>query len=112
MTQQALAAAASVDLKTVNSIEARGSWPQARTRARIEKALGWPPGEYQRIAEEEPEAGPELDPDLLAAIRRTIDPEDQQNVIDAILATMRGGPPPPSGPPAAARYPGDRRRAG
>lgn len=47
-------------------------------------------------ADREPE--PELDPGLLEKIRQTIPPDDQQRVIDAILATMRGTP--PSGPPA------------
>ena len=50
MTQQELARAAGVDLKTIGNLETRGGWPIARTRASIEQALGWPSGELDRIA--------------------------------------------------------------
>ena len=54
LTQQQLADAAGVDVKTVGSLEKRGRWPIARTRAALERAVGWPPGELKRIADEEP----------------------------------------------------------
>src|ERR1700734_1228672 len=62
MTQQELADAAGVDSKTIYNLESRGRWPIARTRALVEKALGWPVGEMQRIAEND---GGEPEPDIL-----------------------------------------------
>jgi transcriptional regulator with XRE-family HTH domain len=41
MTQQGLADAAGVDLKTVYNLESGGRWPIARTRVAIAAALGW-----------------------------------------------------------------------
>lgn len=64
LTQQELADAAGVDIKTIGNLESRGRWPIARTRARIENALGWQAGEMQRISETAPEPAPE--PDVLA----------------------------------------------
>jgi transcriptional regulator with XRE-family HTH domain len=60
LTQQELAGAAGVDSKTIYNLESRGRWPIARTRASIEKALDWPVGEMERIAETE--ADPLLEP--------------------------------------------------
>lgn len=92
MTQQELADAAGVDIKTIGNLESRGRWPIARTRARIEKALGWEPGELQHIAEAEPKE-PEIPPTLMATIRRTLPPDDQARVIEAIRQTLSGSPP-------------------
>jgi transcriptional regulator with XRE-family HTH domain len=55
MTQQELADAARVDVKTIGNLEKRGTWPIARTRARIEDALGWPADELERVAGEPPD---------------------------------------------------------
>ena len=63
LTQQELADAAGVDSKTIYNLESRGRWPIARTRARMEKALGWPVGEMEHIAENGDD--PEPDPDIL-----------------------------------------------
>ncbi len=52
LTQEELAVRAGVDIKTIGNFERRGRWPIARTRARIERALGWMPGELDRIANE------------------------------------------------------------
>src|SRR6185437_10027978 len=41
MTQQDLADAAGVDLKTVYNLESGSRWPIARTRVAISRALGW-----------------------------------------------------------------------
>lgn len=72
MTQQQLADAAAVDSKTIYNLESRGKWPIARTRASIEKALGWPLGEIQRLAETEPRPNlyPNVPPDLAEYILR------------------------------------------
>lgn len=51
MSQQGLAETAGVDIKTVNNFEARGRWPIAQNRAKIEAALGWASGSLQQIAE-------------------------------------------------------------
>ena len=54
--------------------------------------------------DEEPEPEPAISPRLLAAIRREVDPEDQQRVIDALERTLRGELQ-PSGPRAAGESP-------
>ncbi|MQY08088.1 helix-turn-helix transcriptional regulator [Actinomadura macrotermitis] len=51
MTQERLAERAGVTVKTVYNLEAAERWPQARTRAAIEAALEWGPGDLSRIAE-------------------------------------------------------------
>lgn len=50
LTQEALAKKARLDLSTVNTFLNGHTWPQVRTRARIETALSWEPGELGRIA--------------------------------------------------------------
>lgn len=49
MTQQELADAAGVDLKTVYNLESGGRWPNARTRAAVAGALGWDGGSLAAI---------------------------------------------------------------
>ena len=96
MTQQELADAAGVDSKTIYNLESRGRWPIARTRALVEKALGWPVGEMQRIAENEPE--PEPEPDILPDgvrddIRRgASSPESAAHLEQLFEAFARGEP--------------------
>jgi len=113
MTQQELADAADVDTKTIGNLERRGKWPIARTRARIEKALGWPPGEMERIASEESEQPPpSLVPEGLRQDimnEKDLTPEERQAVIDAVEATLareRGEP----GSSAAVSFPPSGRR--
>lgn len=84
MTQQELARTADVDTKTIWNLETKGRWPIARSRARIEKALGWPQGELERIASEQERREPALipeddwerailaDPDLTDGDKRTM----------------------------------------
>ena len=91
MTQQELADAAGVDLKTIGNLERRGRWPIARTRARIERALNWESGEMERLAAE-PE--PSIPPEVLAVIRRNYPPEQQREAIE-MLESLGA----PSGPP-------------
>ena len=50
LTQQDLADAAGVDLKTVYNLESGTRWPIARTRSAIAAALGWGPGVLPAIA--------------------------------------------------------------
>ena len=103
MTQQELADKANVDVKTVGSLEGRGRWPIARSRARIERALGWPPGEMERIASEspEPEPYPLVPRSLVREIMNTegLTPGERQAVLRAVeetLATDRDGASGPS----------------
>jgi DNA-binding XRE family transcriptional regulator len=110
MTQAELAAAASVDTKTIGSLETRGRWPIARSRARIERALSWPAGEMERIASGDDDE-PVVPRDVLDAIKREVAPEDRQRVIDAVERTLRSEPQPPPIAPAAADRSG-RRQAG
>lgn len=92
MTQQELAGAAGVDIKTIGNLESRGRWPIARTRARIEKALGWPVGELERLASEEPEPEPLIPPGLRKSIRELLPPERAVRVEAEIEAALRGEP--------------------
>ncbi|WP_158088735.1 helix-turn-helix domain-containing protein [Thermoactinospora rubra] len=50
LTQQQLAARAGVDVKTIYNLESGERWPQAATRGKIEKALGWVGGALEDIA--------------------------------------------------------------
>lgn len=107
LTQQELADMAAVDIKTIGNLVKRGRWPIARTRTRIEKALGWPPGEMERIAsEEEQQAGPY--PFVPSLLRKDITgngeltPAEKDVVLAAIDAALRaeqeGGRPPGRAP--------------
>jgi len=100
MTQGELGAAAGVDVKTIGNLESRGTWPIARTRAKLEEALGWPVGEMARIATAE-EKQSLIPPDLLALIKRRFPPDKQQEAIDAledILSPTEPGEEGPTGP--------------
>ena len=57
LTQQDLADAAGVDLKTVYNLESGTRWPIAKTRAAITAALGWPPDALGAIAVGEESGG-------------------------------------------------------
>ena len=107
MTQQQLSAAAGVDSKTIGNLESRGRWPIATTRARIEKALGWPSGEMERIASLEP--APAVPPGLADYIRnRSGLPAEIREQAIAVLEDFLSRP-----PAASAAVPSRRsRRAG
>jgi transcriptional regulator with XRE-family HTH domain len=89
MTQQDLAREAKVDAKTIGNLETRGKWPIARTRARIEEALGWPDGEMTRLAADGD--GPLVPPEVAAAIGRAYrdDPDKAREAISALEAIER-----------------------
>lgn len=50
LTQEQLAQRARVVVRTVAYLEQAERWPQPRTRAAIERAVGWDEGELARIA--------------------------------------------------------------
>ncbi|MFI6814472.1 helix-turn-helix transcriptional regulator [Nonomuraea sp. NPDC050328] len=52
LTQQELADAAEVDVKTINSLERGARWPIAKNRAAIERVLRLPAGHLEQLAEE------------------------------------------------------------
>lgn len=68
LTQEEVAAKAGVALRTVQSLESttKPTWPNPTTRARLERALGWPAGEIARLASP-PKAL--VDPQLLDRLR-------------------------------------------
>lgn len=97
-TQKRLAVEAGVGERTIQNLEA-GKVPQPLIRAKIEKALGWEPGEFRRIAESDKE--PDIVPPGLRERIYEILPEDRAKVVeDAVRAALRGEPPArgPSGP--------------
>ena len=58
LTQEDLAKKSRTDITTISRFLNEHSWPQVRTRARIEVALGWQPGELGRIAMATPDDDP------------------------------------------------------
>jgi transcriptional regulator with XRE-family HTH domain len=50
LTQEDLALKSRVDESTINAFLRGRNWPQVRTRARLEVALGWPVGKLGRLA--------------------------------------------------------------
>ena len=102
MTQQELASAANVDLKTIGSLERRGTWPIARNRARIERALGWQPGQMNRIADED-EDQPQIPPRLRQDIIDFLGERRAAAVLANMEAYLRGEPPPGTSGPGGGR---------
>jgi transcriptional regulator with XRE-family HTH domain len=91
LTQKGLALKAGVSERTVQNLEG-GRRPQPLIRGKLEKALGWEPGEFRRIAEQ-PQDGPaSLIP---RSLRREITenddltPAEKEAVLAAIEAALR-----------------------
>lgn len=66
LTQEQVAQRAGVVVRTISNFE-NGRWPNARTRALIEEAVDWEPGEIERTAT--PPCS-RIDPQLLDAVSR------------------------------------------
>ena len=90
MSREDLAAKAKIDPKTIYNLEKNGKWPIARTRARIETALGWPDGEMARIAADQQPEPRRIPPDVLAVIGK-YPPEQQRDIIE-MLGELTGPP--------------------
>jgi DNA-binding XRE family transcriptional regulator len=105
LTQTDLARAAGVGMRTIQNLEA-GKRLQPIIRTKIERALGWEPGEFRRIAEQDQPVS--LTP---RSLRREImkngdlTSEEKEAVIEAIEAALRAEHADPA--PGAA---GERRR--
>jgi transcriptional regulator with XRE-family HTH domain len=116
LTQQQLADAAGVDIKTIGNLESRGRWPIARTRAAIEQALGWQPGEMKRIADEAERSPPaRLRDGTREAIRKDLagDPVLAEQVIAYVEGLASGRiPPAPASPGADPPAAGESRQRG
>jgi len=76
LTQEDVADRGGVSVRTVQGFEA-GTWPNPATRARLEKAVGWPPGEIHRLAGP---PQPFIDPQLLDRVAELSDDE-----LDALM---------------------------
>jgi transcriptional regulator with XRE-family HTH domain len=90
-TQKDLAAEAGVSERTIQNLEG-GTRPQARTRHKIEHALGWASGEMRRIETEAPEPrGPLVPPEVVTAIEHAYrdDPGKAREAIGALAAIER-----------------------
>lgn len=68
-----LARAAGIpDPQTVRNLVNKGTWPRPRTRAKLEEALGWAPGDlYNAAAGDMDDAGDETDDPVVAAIKQS-----------------------------------------
>jgi len=88
LSQDELAAAAGVSPKTVYNLE-NGRWPHATTRARIERALQWPPGEIHRLASP---PQPDIDPQLIDRARELSD-DEKRWMADWLLRQLAADPP-------------------
>jgi len=72
LTQEDVAERGQIAPRTVVGFESQGKWPNPRSRARLEKAVGWASGEIARIASA---AAPDLDPVLVDLASKLTDAE-------------------------------------
>lgn len=86
LTQERLAAEANVAVRTIRSLERGEAHPQPVTRRKIEKALGWKPGEFRRIENEN--GGPQDDPRDLAIYRAVLREQGEEDAA-AVLEFLR-----------------------
>lgn len=86
LSQEQLATKAGVDIKTLWNLETGDRWPQAKTRARIEAALGWDEGDILRLNRGLPLAGEEESE--LADLEAAIGTEDFDRLALEMLARL------------------------
>ena len=101
-TQKQLAAEAGVGERTIQNLES-GKKPLPVIRARIERALGWEPGEFRRI-EAAGEKRPALSPELQERMRDEVGDEmaarliaHAEHLASGRTSSAEGGPPRESG---------------
>ena len=99
-TQERLAAEADVAVRTIRSLERGEARPQPTTRGKIERALGWRPGEFRRIEREEP---PQVPPRLRQDIIDFLGERRAAAVLANMDREMRGEPPPGTSGPGGGR---------
>ena len=87
LTQEDVAARAGVSVRTVQGFEA-GTWPNPATKARLEKAVGWPPGEIARLAAP---PVPFMDPQLLDRVAE-LDGDAREWLISWLIAARERPP--------------------
>ena len=85
LTQKELALEAGVAERTIQNLEG-GKRPQPLKRGMIEKALGWAPGEMDRMASapEPAEPASSIPPDVLRVIRKRYDVDEQREIIEML----------------------------
>lgn len=94
LTQEDVARRAGIVVRSVVNFESQGKWPKPRSRAGLERAVEWPPGElHRRVAGPRPD----FDPRLLSEISR-LTPAER----DWLIAWLRLQPGEEQQPPAAA----------
>ena len=81
ITQEEAARRGRVAVRTVQNFEA-GRWPNPSTRARLEKAVEWPPGEIHRMSLP---PQPYIDPQLLDRVSE-LSEEAREWLISWLLA--------------------------
>lgn len=84
-TQKQLAAEAGVSERTIQNLEG-GKKPLPVIRGKIERALGWKPGEFRRIENEN--GGPQDDPRDLAIYRAVLRESGEEDAA-AVLEFLR-----------------------
>ena len=87
LTQEQVAAAAGVHTRTVQNLESH-RWPNPATLARLEKAVGWPPGEMRRLAAP---PVPFMDPQLLDRVSE-LDEGEREWLISWLIAARERPP--------------------
>jgi transcriptional regulator with XRE-family HTH domain len=94
LTQEETARRGNVSVRTVINFESQGTRPNAVSRARLERAVQWPSGEIDRLAN-----GPavDVDPHLLDRLSQ-LSPEQR----DWLIGWLRQAVTEPGGPAAAA----------
>ena len=81
ISQRSLAADGIINAGALISFEKGRSWPRARTRAKLEEVLRWPPGTISKLR-----AGTTVGEDDSGAVRRTHAGDEGSLIAEAVLA--------------------------
>lgn len=88
LTQEDVARLADVAVRTVVNWESQGVWPNAKTRARLEKAVQWEPGQLEQLAASVPEG---ISPETLERLGKLTRPQREWLVGWLLEHRPRGG---------------------